>query len=88
LTDSCSGVHGVRGEVEVDSGISRTTDDSLRNDDSSSEHDVIDTDSPSSSDTRPYVPRLSSQITTGSLKRTVEVFCIETVSGLQMLLCW
>ena len=48
MTDSCSGVG--RGELEADSGISRT-DDSLRNDESS-EHEMIDTDSaPSPSST-------------------------------------
>jgi len=43
--DSCGGgdsVHGRGREVEADSGISRTTDDSLRNDDSSLE-ELIDT---------------------------------------------
>jgi len=49
LTDSCSGVE--RRELEADSGISRT-DESLRNDDdedSSEEHEMIDTDSASPS---------------------------------------
>ena len=48
MTDSCSGVE--RRELEADSGISRT-DESLRNDeeDSSEEHEMIDTDSASPS---------------------------------------
>jgi len=46
MTDTCSGVGRGR-ELEVDSGISRTTDDSLRNDESS-EHEMLDTDSATS----------------------------------------
>ena len=56
VSDSYSGVSRSR-EIEADSGVSRTTDDSLRNDESS-EHEMIDTDSaasPTSSSSAKYI---------------------------------